>query len=81
MDLCQEQGMKKAISISAVGLILLSLYFARLRQSPKSVHAAEGRRAAFLILLQLARPLLLVESGSKEPGIHACATFNFDHRL
>ena len=70
--------MKKVISISAVPLILLSLYFARLRQAPSSVHAAEAQRAAFLIRFGVDGKADVDWSGSIDPPPSRIVGWQFD---
>ena len=70
--------MKKVISISAVPLILLSLYFARLRQAPSSVHAAEAQRAAFLIRFGVDGKADVDWSGSIDPPPSRMIGWQFD---
>jgi hypothetical protein len=77
MDLCQEQGMKKAISISAA-LIMLFLHFARLRQSPNPVYAAEGQRTAFLIRFGMDSKADVDYNGTIEPPPSRMIGWQFD---
>ena len=70
--------MKKFISISALSLVLLALYFARLRQAPGSVHAAEAQRAVFLIRFGVDGKADVDWSGSIDPAPSSMAGWQFD---
>src|SRR5579859_6170681 len=78
MDLSKEQGMQKAISISAVLAIALSLYVAGPRRPPGSVHAAEAQRAAFLIRFGVDGKAGVNWSGSIDPPASRMIGWQFD---
>src|SRR6202011_537491 len=78
MDLCQEQVMKKAISISAVALIMLFMYFASLRRPSDSVHAAEEQRAVFLIRFGMDGKADVDWSGAVVPAPSRMIGWQFD---
>jgi hypothetical protein len=78
MDLSREQGVKRAISISAVLITMLSLYFAGLRRPPSAVHAADTKRTAFLIRFGVDGKADVEWSGNIEPQPDRLIGWQFD---
>jgi hypothetical protein len=78
MDLSREQGVKRAISISAVLVTMLSLYLAGLRKPSRAVHAAETHKVAFLIRFGVHGKADVDWSGSIEPQPDRMTGWQFD---
>jgi hypothetical protein len=70
--------MKKAVSIFAVLLIVLTVYVARPRLAPSSVQAAEAQRAAFLIRFGVDGKADVDWSGSIDPAPSRMVGWQFD---